>query len=194
MPNRNANYLNIKDSPNNLVKNWWLIETTDNSKYGCWFRAFRFNLHKIFPDKFNKPYRKYKCNNSSEWKTDEILYWNTFDDLHDYAWYIENVWTKWDFDMDCEKSKDSKQFYSYFDTARSPPNELLKTFHNQSNIWLINEYEEPWIWFEWKLDCSNWIISDSLSDYIQICSLCEKKDVSVIYNEKSWEELCSNCL
>jgi hypothetical protein len=74
------------------------------------------------------------------------------------------------------ESAKEENFYSWFDTAWSPPNELLKEFHIKSWINLVNEYEESWVWFEWTLTCNDWDCDDDEREYISYCEVCEEKE------------------
>jgi len=167
MPNWCSNTLEIEASPKQLVEDWWLIDITDRSKDTYWVSTYIFNLHKILPEYYTKPYEE-----------------KDFDDQWDYDKNVDLTWSKWNFEM--EVTDNSDKFYSSFGTARSPPDKLLKKFWRLSNISFNLHYEEPWCDFEWDLDFYNWSFFEDQYDYILVCDYCNEKNDEAKYIDDIW--------
>ena len=189
MPNWCFNELDINSSLINLVNDKWLIKTWEE----YWVSSFIFNLHKLYPEKYPKEYKTWKYMNQDipwqyHWKVD-----NTFEKYWDYNWCVSNIGTKWvpTLETICN---DNENAYFTFESARWPPDEMLKTFWKLSWIWFQLYYEEEWNWFEWDLEF-DWkeIIKDETRDYIHRCSDCEEKQEDVKYIDEIWEYLCDGC-
>jgi len=190
MPNRCSNLLEINKTTNELVDEWWLIELKPEER---WVTTYSFNLHKLFPEKYKKPYKEYKYyfRNKTTWKIDSTIH-NTFEEEWDYDWCIENIWTKWYFEMETIKVND-EDFISSFETAWSPPTAIIQRFSELSKIEWRLEYEESGMWFQWVIDFIDWWYEDYEEDYQARCDTCEKKKDDVTYYDNIWIELCDEC-
>jgi len=189
MPNFCSNTLDIEASPKQLVEDWWLIDIStpdvDN------ISTYIFNLHKILPEYYTKPYEEYETKKIDDFWIEHSITDNTFDDQRDYNKNIELTGSKWNFEM--EVIDNESNFYSSFDTARSPPDKLLKAFWKLSWIEFNMHYEEPWCDFEWDIDYYNWSFYENQYNYIPICDYCDKKKQEAKWIDDIQETICPEC-
>ena len=193
MPNWNSNSLTIKETKDNLIKQWWIIELQRIHNWKTIYE-YIFNLHKLFPDKFPEEYHPCREPIESKWTVAAFTAENTFDKYYDREWYIENIWTKWFWEMEYDDVSVEWHFFSMFETAWSPPTHLLDTFHRLSWIDFELDYEEPWMWFEWTQTWENWIVFDDEREYKPYCAICEEKNSEVDYCPELWDSVCPECL
>lgn len=189
MPNWNSNSLTIKATAQELIDKWWLIKPSNKTNDAT---LYRFNLHKLFPEKYPEEYKEWEFKSEEhEWCWSWTVY-NTFDKYWDYWWCVENIWTKWLFEM-YDDNNNEWEFNSCFETARWPPNLLLDRFYELSWIDLENYYEEPWMCFEWTLTCQSWDCIDNEQKYRPYCETCDTKVEETFWCESEWYDICKAC-
>lgn len=176
MPNWCWNAIEINCPIETLVIDGWLIKEVTNT-----WDEYIFNLHKLFPEV------------RGEWNGEEfefLLWWA--DDAW-YYWNIENLWTKWNPTFGYNNSSEDEWITILIgQSARSPPNALLRKFCELSWYYVENEYEEPWVWFEWTYTYDANGEMDDEREYIEYCEACWEKDPTVTCRNED-EYLCDEC-
>ena len=113
MPNWNENRVTIH-APCDEIKTWLLAGSDD---------TYFFNMHRLYPERA---------------PTDDPC----GDATWDYDWFVENTGSKWPPFILLASSDDGQKTLLYYDTARTPNNQLLERWHRLTGWHLINEYEE----------------------------------------------------
>ncbi|UWR28315.1 hypothetical protein K3757_18645 (plasmid) [Sulfitobacter sp. S223] len=93
----------------------------------------RFNLHKLYPDRFS---------------ADDLCGFNGWD----YDWMVENTGSKWNPNLEGITEENGVTFLG-FDSAWSPMNELLARLHILTGWTIHNEYEEEQPEYEGSFHC-----------------------------------------
>lgn len=192
MPNYCYNSMTIEASPEQLVQDWWLVKTEEETNWHK-YDQYQFNLHKLFPKQFPEEFEKWSydyVNSQQSMKAPD-----TFAKYWDYDWCVNNLWSKWIPHFTHEENISVEwHFFSCYDTARSPVLQLLEEFHKQSWINLECEYEEPWNCFEWTFTCEDWECMDDEREYITPCEVCEEKEESTAWCVETDSLICQSCL
>ena len=189
MPNYCYNSLEIEATAQQLLDDKWIVQVTN---YESDASLYRFNLHKLFPEKYPEEYTEWKFQSDKhkwcwDWEVD-----NTFDMHWDYTWCIKNIGTKWLFDM-YNHSKPDEFFNTSFETAWSPPTWLIQKFAEMSKLNLELEYEEPSNDFEWTMIWANGDFHDDQRQYQATCE-CDYKWEDVKYYDDPWMDMCPKCV
>jgi hypothetical protein len=93
----------------------------------------RFNLHKLFPERFD---------------ADDLCGRKAWD----YDWMLVNTGAKWNPEISVISEKNGTTFLG-FDSAWCPTNELLKHLHELTGWTIHNDFEEEQPEFEGSLHC-----------------------------------------
>lgn len=165
---------------------------------------YYFNLHKLYPERywyFNINFVLYilyvlrtKIFSRPimfKWKTRHIESYMMW--LWSYNWCQKNLWTKWYPSLE-SIDPDMENDHIWFDSAWSPPEELIKRLSNFVPWILTLEYEEPGMAFEGTYEAEDWeTYSSEVRDYIEYCSSCSDKNESVVFREDEDEYVCDKC-
>lgn len=175
----------IHETPEKLIQDWWLIKFDTKDEY-------RFNLHKLYPEKYPEAYKDWKLLQDKFWKVTPIKT-NNFDELRDKKWFRENVWCKWDFILEYSGVCTEWNFICWFQTPRTTPKELLKRFAELSKINFTCEYDEPWFELQWTISSVDWHFDISEEEYQQHCESCWEKSSDTIYRDRHDNYECNEC-
>lgn len=137
---------------------------------------YYFNMHILFPERFG----------SSD------LIWNK---NWDYDWCVENTGSNWYPKVTLGVNQTGLLIMDY-DTEWAPNNRTLLRLSLVANCEVMNEYEEPWMWFEGEFICENWVIKlDECWEYNPECSACGIKypESKMAHDEESYGWTCDSC-
>lgn len=162
MPNWNSNIVTIC-APLADVQTYFVPAS---SKY-------RFNMHLLFPDRFDA--------NDPEGQQNR-----------NYHWFIDHTGAKWAPFVEIEgKGKETRLIY---DTAREPNNKTLERLHQLTGWTIVNEYVEPGMLFEGTFRCQDGACSDDLREHHLACEVCNLQHPPEYYEpEGEWGHIHSVC-
>ncbi len=167
MANWNNNAVTIY-APLEVVKTWLIRLSPEDQDHP----VYLFNMHKLFPDRFQS------------------------DNQHgtlagDDGWYDDNTGSTWPPDIHLDD--DVNATYLGYDTVRAPNNGTLIRLHKLTGWTIINEFEEPGCGFEGTLTCDEHGITDEQRDYRPLCEVCDKKHPAEEYVDDADDRVCRQC-
>lgn len=147
----------------------FLTRDESDPEYPC--DIFRFNLHRLFPERFGPE--------------DACGY-----EAWDYDWMVDHTGSKWNPKVDHVASSGG-EILICFKSAWSPSNLLLERLHQKTGWKIHNEFEEEALDFEGSFHCENGICAAQLRPRRPECSFCELNFPREMLDEETGE--CPKC-